>query len=140
MKISAKDSYLLEQYKWYKNTRGYWVCTNDSRLYLHRLIMGNPEGSVDHINGDQEDNRRENLRSCNQSQNCANSKISRNNTSGYKGVSWNRALKKWHAYIMVNRKRIHLGYFASKIRAARAYDKAATQYFGKFARLNGVKE
>jgi hypothetical protein len=60
------------------------------------------------------------------------------NTSGYKGVA--RYKHKWQAYIGANSKFIHLGLFDSKEAAAHAYDQAALQYHGKFARLNFQKE
>lgn len=137
--VSNQDLELVKTHKWYVNIRGYLVATDDSRLTMHRFIMGQPDSSIDHINGIKTDNRRSNLRICNQSQNCANSKISKNNTSGFKGVSWNKALLKWHAYIMVNRKRKHLGYFTNKTKAALIYNEAALVYFGEFAKLNEVK-
>ena len=142
MKISPEDQELVDKYEWRVNSRGYIVRRgrNNSQNYLHHLIIGKPKKGfvVDHIDGDKENNTRENLRICKQAENCANSKISKNNTSGFKGVSWNKALKKWHAYIMLNRKRIHLGYFKDKLEAAKAYNKAALKYFGEFARLNEV--
>jgi hypothetical protein len=57
-----------------------------------------------------------------------------NNTSGYRGVTWFQ--NKWRASIKINSRRIFLGYFISKEDAARAYDRAALEYFGEFAVLN----
>lgn len=91
---------------------------------------------VDHINGDTLDNRRSNLRLCTVSGNNHNRMKSKNNTSGYKGVSWLKQNQKWRAYIKVNSKDKHLGCYLDKEDAARAYDKAAKEYFGEFARLN----
>lgn len=55
-----------------------------------------PDGSViDHINGDINDNRRENLRVTVQAINCKNSKKSKNNTSGHTGISWNKAANRY---------------------------------------------
>jgi len=139
--VDDEDFKLANNYKWYMNKRGYVKgMIGDTTKSLHRIIMGEPSGNVDHINGNKLDNRQSNLRICNQSQNCANSKIPKNNTSGYKGVHWNKALKKWQSYIMVRRKRIHLGYFYIREQAGKAYNDAAVEYFGEFARLNNIKK
>jgi hypothetical protein len=112
-------------------------------VWLHREIMGNPDGLVvDHINGNALDNRRANLRLCTQRENSANqSKTSRGTTSPYKGVyhsSNPKSVKKFHAYIGSARagERQHLGSFATELEAAQAYNKAAITKWGEFARLN----
>ena len=58
------------------------------------------------------------------------------NSSGYKGVTWDLSRKKWKAQLMVNRKNIFQMRFDDKLDAARAYDKAAKHYFGDFALPN----
>ena len=107
---------------------------------MHRDIM-NPsrKEQVDRINHDTLDNRRENLRICNSRENQGNEKISKNNISGFKGVSWRIDRKKWRAYISINRKQISLGHFDIKEEAAKAYNEAAKKYFKEFALLNVVK-
>ena len=104
---------------------------------LHRHITNCPKGMhVDHINGNVLDNRLSNLRICTPSQNQANSKLPKNNTSGYKGVSKNG--DGWKAKIRVDYAYYYLGTFLTKEEAARAYNAAAIKYFGEFARLNEV--
>ncbi len=104
---------------------------------LHREIMKASDGvHVDHISGDGLDNRRGNLRLCTHAENQRNRGSQSNNTSGFKGVSWNKSSGKWMAKIKVDGKAVHLGYFASKEDAARAYDTAATKYHGEFAKTN----
>lgn len=49
-------------------------------------------------------------------------KIHRHNTSGYRGVSWCKGNNKWVSQIMVNKKKIHIGYFINIIDSAKAYD------------------
>ena len=107
---------------------------------MHRLIMGAPENKeVDHINGDRFDNRRENLRLCNSSQNKCNRGPRKDNQSGFKGVSWHPQRKKWTARIKSPYgKYLHLGLYSSKLEAAEAYNKAAIEKHGTFAWLNKV--
>jgi hypothetical protein len=61
-----------------------------------------------------------------------------NNSSGYKGVSFNNSSKKWRAQIWLNSKSYHLGLFIDPIDAARAYNEAALKYHGEFAHLNKI--
>lgn len=106
-------------------------------VLLHRHLAAKMGlRNVDHKNMNRLDNRRENLRPCTQSQNLANSKKRPHNTSGFKGVNWHTGTKAWAARLGFQNKRIHLGYFKTAEEAARAYDAAAKQYFGEFARLN----
>ena len=69
---------------------------------------------LDHIDGNKLNNRIENLRECTEVQNCYNAKTPKNNTSGIKGVSWSKRLKKWRAQIQVNGKKKSLGFFFDK--------------------------
>lgn len=117
-------------------------------IKMHRVIMERVLGrqlkqyeNVDHINGNGLDNRRVNLRIANQSENSANSRKQptfRGNPthSQYKGVSRRSDNGRWIATIKVNRKQIHLGYYDSEESAAKAYDRAAREHFGEFAKTN----
>jgi hypothetical protein len=80
------------------------------------------------------DNRRANLRLCTQAENNQNLGIRSDNTSGLKGVSLDKRCNRWHAEIQCSGKRKFLGYFATPQEAHIAYQAAATQMFGKFAR------
>lgn len=93
-----------------------------------------PSKQIDHKNTVRWDNRWNNLREATGTQNHANSSRRRDNTSGFKGVSWHAPRKKWRARVMVERKEIHLGLFNSKRLACAAYIKAAKKHFGEFAR------
>lgn len=112
------------------------------KVYLHRFILGLPPGrypEVDHLNGDGLDNRKLNLRAATSGQNSANQRVRnqiRPKTSRFKGVSWHTPREKWVASITCAGKRRHLGLFVSEIDAARAYDKAAKDMFGEYAKLN----
>lgn len=112
-------------------------------VWLHREIMGNPEGVlVDHINSNPLDNRKCNLRLCTQAQNLANArKTLRHTTSKHKGVHYmkNPAFKNpWQAYISIGGKRKHLGMFRTEEEAALVYNQSAEKNFGEFAKLNEV--
>lgn len=135
----------LSKYRWYLNTFGYvrrWRPTIERQakpgsreIFLHRHLIDVPKGYViDHINGDKLDNRRCNLRVCTPHQNRMNRQSQKNNTSGYKGVFWNKQRNKWSAKINFNHKQIYTGYFDNKEDAAKAYERAARKYFGEFAR------
>ena len=109
------------------------------KIYLHRLLLAPPEGvQVDHRNGNGLDNRRSNLRVATRSQNNANKEQS--NSTGFRGVFKDKGA--FRAQIAGDRaaigrsKTIHLGTYSSAELAARAYDRAALERFGEFARLN----
>jgi len=89
---------------------------------------------IDHRDGDSTNNRWGNLRRATASQNGANSRRPRRNTSGYKGVSQSRRSGRWEAYIQKNRRRVHLGTFDTPEAAHDAYVAAARKLFGEFAR------
>ena len=103
-------------------------------LIADRMGVTRDEKKVDHADGNQLNNCRYNLRLATQSQNLANRGLDKNNTSGYKGVCFQDG--RWRAAVRSKGKRYHLGYFDSKLEAAKAYNKAALEVFGDFARLN----
>jgi len=87
---------------------------------------------VDHKDRDSLNNRKYNLRPCNDSTNSMNSKLYRTNKSGHKGVCWDSRSNKWIAYIMKNQKYKHLGYFDSIEDAVQIREKAEKKYFGEY--------
>jgi hypothetical protein len=99
-----------------KHHRGYIVMGVDGVWFLaHRLAWLYcygylPENGIDHINRDQADNRIKNLREVSQSCNIRNTGVYINNTSGVKGVHFNKASEKWRVQISVNKKQRHLGF------------------------------
>lgn len=111
-------------------------CTKNSAKYryIYQLIMD--AKNIDHINGNTLDNRKINLRKCDQSQNMANRGPQKNNTSGYKGVYFDKSKKKFKAQIKLKQKPIFIGRYKTSIEAAQAYDKKAKELFGEFAYLN----
>jgi hypothetical protein len=140
--VDDEDFEELSKHKWHCShgyaARSYWCAPYKHKtIFMHREIMCvPPEMDTDHINGNELDNRRENLRICVHAENRRNSKKNANNISGYKGVSWSKGHEKWKAVIKISYKQEHLGYFKNVLDAARAYDKAAKNIFGEFARTN----
>lgn len=141
--VDDEDYARVVQFNWHVNKYGGGLrAFRNSRTasgaktvqYLHRYLM--PDAAlVDHVNGNALDNRRANLREATYTENVRNTK-KRPNRSGYKGVTWHSKTGKWHAGITVNKRRISLGYYSDPAEAAHAYDHAARQHFGEFARFN----
>lgn len=123
-----------------RHSRGYLVFNVDGRAVLaHRIawVLAHgvaPSAQIDHINGNRTDNRLANLREATPAQNLGNTKIRRDNTSGFKGVSWNRACNRWQAHISQRGRSKYLGVFKSREAAHEAYLAAARDVFGEFAR------
>lgn len=115
------------------------VCIDGVDYLEHRLVWfwtheEWPKGDVDHREGYPNENRPGDIRDSTRSQNLANSKRPKHNTSGFKGVAWHSKAKRWRAEISVNRKRIYLGLFDNPVEAHAAYCIAADQHHGEFAR------
>jgi hypothetical protein len=143
--IDYEDYDLVSPYTWRADSKGYAVSTiclggkKTIGIKMHRIIIRASDGKqVDHINKNTLDNRKCNLRICTPFQNSGNQSKQKNNTSGYKGVTYYKSLQKWQAGIQINGRSIHLGRFENKEDAARAYNEAATKYFGEFAQLNVI--
>jgi hypothetical protein len=137
-KVDDDDYEKLKNYNW-KLHHGYVFRHNPRNhkqrsIYLHREIMNTPKGMcTDHKDGDKLNNQKSNLRICNYSQNNANQKLRKQNTSGYKGVSWHIRYKTWKANIRVNNKMIFLGSFKTPEEAYKKYCEASVLYRGEFA-------
>lgn len=144
--VDDQDFELVSQYKWYisKGRNTLYARTNSIHPILgtrgfamHQLIMGFPK-CTDHKNRTGLDNTRDNLRSSSIQENNRNATIQRNNTTGYRGVDYNKDHKAFRARVNVNRKSVYCRYFKTAEEAAKAYNEAALKYFGEFANLNNV--
>jgi hypothetical protein len=141
-KVDDVDYGTLSKHKWYLTGHRY-AGTSFQRnrvkhyMYMHRAIMGANEGEVvDHINGNCLDNRRDNLRICNNSQNGLNAKKPKNNSTGEKCVYFNKARKKWYVRTRVNSKDMFRGYFKTFDEAVSIRDEIFSKHHGEFARTN----
>lgn len=135
----------LNQWKWrYMGkyaVRGCRIAGKYKTIWMHREILAITDKNkfADHIDGDTLNNRLSNLRIADKHQNGCNRGLQCNNTSGYKGVSWYGIRNKWRVRIKVRGKQILVGFFADIIDAAKAYNKAAYDYHGQFAKLNIIE-
>lgn len=142
--VDRSDYEWLSSFKWCLQSGRY--AFNRSVGLMHRAILeADSSCQVDHINGNGLDNRRANLRLCKRKENNRNrtkglERAGRTCSSRYKGVCWKRAKSTWVAQISVDGVSRHLGYYACEVDAARAYDKAAAEHYGEFARLNFPNE
>jgi len=98
-------------------------------LYFHGYL---PE-QVDHINGIRSDNKIENLRTATHKENMRNHGKHKNNTSGVKGVHWNKREKRWQAQIKADGKLIYLGLFITIGDAEKIVRKKRVELHGEFA-------
>lgn len=143
--VDDEDYERLEHRPWYARRsdshRENWYVQHTARkqiYYLHREVIGAPAGAVvDHINGNGLDNRRCNLRLCSLAENAANRDFPPSKT-GFRGVSGKH--RRFRAHISVDGRSRYLGSFPTAEEAARAFDRAARDRHGDFARLNFPEE
>jgi len=104
---------------------------------MHRLLLqvSGRGNHIDHKNGNGLDNRRDNIRECNATQNNINRAIYKNNKVGIKGVNQLRS-GRFGARITIHNRLTHIGIFDTAEDAGRAYDKCALFHHGEFANLN----
>lgn len=145
--VDEEDYHWLSEWKWQamvSNKKVYALRSNivDGRnvgCLMHRAIMGLTDRAiqVDHENGNGLDNRRSNLRIATVAENNQNVSKCRGG-SRYLGVCFDKGnpSKPWKAYVSLNKKKTHVGYFVTEVEAAQARDAAAVQHHGVFASLN----
>lgn len=144
--FDLEDYDKIKSYTWHMDKDGYIVanCVIGGRattLKMHRLIMGvlnDNNVCVDHIKHINFDNRKSKLRIVSYTQNSMNTKSPKNNTSGCKGVSWNKEKRKWEVYITIDGKRKHLGYFKEFEDAKKTRLKAEDEHFGEYSYDNSM--
>lgn len=132
--FDLEDYDKIKKYTWGLNELKYVVSAPFGKsTRMHILIMNPPKGMVvDHINHMTYDNRKENLRICERSQNQMNQKLRSDNTSGRKGVYFDKSRNKWMASIAFGGRTKYLGRFDNKEDAIRAREEAEEKYFGEY--------
>lgn len=148
--VDDDDYERLSQYSWCYHGDGYAArgFHHNGKVVIekmHQAVLGKaPKGiDIDHINGNKLDNRKSNLRVVSHQQNCFNTKRRVSKTQGvnpskYKGVTWRNDREKWRSRICINGHRIYLGLYETQEDAALAYNVAAKELFGEYARLNEI--
>lgn len=146
--VDDEDYELVGRYKWHASVnrkltvyaRAY-IPEKKIAIAMHRLIMGLCAGDgveVDHIDGDGLNNTRTNIRLATRSENARNIRKISGRTSIYKGVCFYKQMGKWAVAIGRDGKQIYLGLYSTEIDAGIAYNHAAVEYYGEFARLNDI--
>ena len=141
--VDDRDFGLLNRHKWFalKGWKTFYAVRNSPEVnklvYMHREILNTPARmDTDHINKNGLDNQRQNLRVATRSENLQNQGKQKPNTSGFKGVHWNKGAKKWVAQIKVDKKQVYLGMFTDKITAFEAYKMFCLKHHRLFANTN----
>lgn len=138
--VSFEDYERVSARSWSVSSDGYIRTTeNHKNLPLARWLLDAPEDKeVDHINGVKADNRRENLRLCTPSENKSNRGLQKNNKLGVKGIHFGYG--KFQANIKKDGKRHYLGAYKTIQEAVDAYNKAARELHGEFAKLTDTTQ
>ncbi len=140
--VDKADYEWLSRWKWHVVCGGYAARHEKGKyVFMHREIMTPPKGKiVDHADGNKANNCRFNLRVCTRTENLRNLGKHHHACSRFKGVSYDKRLKKWYARCAPRKERHFRSSFDDEVEAARAYDRAAVERFGEFARLNFPEE
>jgi hypothetical protein len=140
--VDDEDFEELNKYKWYCDAHGYarrdiWISKKGNKpVLMHKYLLNVEKGyQVDHKNTIRLDNQKSNLRKATLQQNRRNKTVQKNSKTQLKGVTLFQN-GKFRAYININSKQIHLGYFIESIDAAHAYNEAAINHHGEFANIN----
>ena len=146
--VDDDDYSYLSQWKWCADSKGYAVrserrsetgTTKRKIVLMHREILKVEKSQqVDHISGNVLDNRKSNLRIATHSQNMRNRKLQSNNSTGYKGVWYNRKKDRFIATIKINGQSRTLKYCRTALEAAQIYNEKAVEIYGDFARINPI--
>lgn len=142
--IDAEDYDKVKDYCWSVAKNGYAVARcgiKDAPILMHRIIMdAKEEDVIDHRNHEILNNRKTNLRLCDNYKNMANQSLSKANTSGFKGVYWDKEKELWNVKIGYNNKQIHIGYYSDYEKAIEARMKAEEEYFKEYSYYKSIKE
>lgn len=147
--IDDEDYELVSKYRWiaYKARTAYYARCNyvkngkNTSTSMHRLLLGFPDGEIDHKDFNGLNNQRANIRVCTKTENSRHKNILKRNTTGYKGVYFCKERSVYQAKIFLGKgKSKYLGSHKNAIDGAIAYNLAAQKYFGEFAHLNNIQQ
>lgn len=144
--FDLEDYDKIKDFCWYESKHGYIesrikIDEKYRSISLHRFVLDvNDKTKVDHIKHQTNDCRKEKLRIVNDSQSAMNKGMYKNNTSGHKGVCFDKRTSKWIAYISKNNKRIYLGSFAILDEAIKVRQEAEEKYFGEYSYNNSMQK
>lgn len=141
--VDDEDHEYLNSFNWHATKSGYARRRGrvgiDSRKFIwmhHQVFLCSENLKIDHRDGNGFNNQKGNLRPATHSENCRNRNRNKNNSSGYKGVSFHKGIGKFTARLRINYQFKNLGVFNSAKEAAEAYDWGARCFYGTFARTN----
>lgn len=147
--VDDEDFERLSKFRWYSNQnkslgrsyqvkikRGPFIKSKSVHVSLASEIMHQQGQMFDHEDRNPLNNQKYNLRPCTKSENGWNMSKRKNSSSQYRGVHWVKRDTIWTAQIMFKGKYIHLGSFNTELEAAKAYNKAALEFFKEFANVN----
>jgi hypothetical protein len=140
--VDAADYEWLSQWNWHTASGGYAArSVRGGQIFMHREITRAPKGKVvDHADGNKANNCRFNLRVCTRRENQGNMQKQHGAYSRFKGVSYSKERGKLFAQCDFGGNHRWLGSFDDELEAARAYDRAAVEACGEFARVNFPRE
>lgn len=137
--VSDEDWLWLCPYNWYSRSGYATASISGKHMDMHLMIAERMNldcsNDIDHEDRDRLNNQRLNLRPATRSQNQGNTDLRSSNTSGHKGVTYDKKRQKWVAQITINGKNKGLGHHVTAELAAQAYNNAAKLYFGEFANV-----
>lgn len=134
--IDDCDLEKVNKYKWRFHLDGYAIRSKRPQILMHRFILNPPKNmDIDHKNMNGLDNRRINIRIATRSQNKLNMNKRIDNTSGHKGISWDKKNKKWLAYTKINGKFLNFGRFSDKQIAIHIYENNVSLLHGDYLRI-----
>lgn len=140
--FDLEDYDKIKKFSWKENSNGYAQAVDNCKcILMHRIVLGVTDSKIhiDHRYHNKLDNRKQNLRETSCKNNTRNKSMLKSNTSGVTGVSWENKSNKWHAYIWVDGKTIHLGRFINFEDAVRTRKEAEEKYFGEYSYDNSMK-
>jgi hypothetical protein len=144
--IDDEDYDFISSFRWSINKTPAGNCyyqtrKNNKTICMHRLVIKAQEGEeVDHINRLPHDNRKSNLRICNDSGTSKNKSSKTGSSSKYLGVCWSSRDKNWRVTIKDNYKVVFESHYSTEEQAALAYNDVAIEFHGEFANLNIVPD